>query len=592
MAMGKPFSMQAPEDVAKEYGGNKQSIAKAAQMGILDPTTAVMAGMFIDRMREAQAQEQQQTTTVAEQVFSPKPQPEAVSQMQLAQQGLGGVPTPKMPAGVNMGTPQQPQMTAQMPRGMGATPQAAQMQAMQQKMAPRPSVAGVNQLPMGPGMIPRAASGGLLAFAGGGDVPGYADGELVQNNISSLARRQIEDRERNRQALTAPTFDLTPPTFEDPNFDIGATTKQYMGALDAFLPDGSPRKELMDYYTPEKVTERGEALKTRAGERADQDFWQAVTMGGLTAAANAAPSTGSVVGDIVGTLSQAGVAAMPGIMESKKATREAEDKALAMQEESMVKRLELAVADRQDKIATLTPAFNAAVGAEKTALEKELAKYNAELTVFRAKLDDANAYRRGRKEAEERRQLQTQTDEAAMARTEAQLKGQPKAVELQRRDAIYNDEKNKFAEKNGRLPNKEEDARIFREASEQAAIGTAFALQDMKDRQESLTTARKELAEATSDEALGVAITNDTQFGLGPAHQAVRDNPDDANAQRIYAEAVQAWKESKADEASKRHNVPISALGYGASIDQSQSTGSGALDLGAEAESFGGTIRQ
>jgi hypothetical protein len=119
MAMGKPFSMQAPEDVAKEYGGNKQSIAKAAQMGILDPTTAVMAGMFIDRMREAQAQEQQQTTTVAEQVFSPKPQPEAVSQMQLAQQ--------------------QPQMTAQMPRGMGATPQAAQMQAMQQKMAPRPS---------------------------------------------------------------------------------------------------------------------------------------------------------------------------------------------------------------------------------------------------------------------------------------------------------------------------------------------------------------------------------------------------------------------------------------------------------------------
>jgi len=150
MAMGKPFSMQAPEDVAKEYGGNKQSIAKAAQMGLLDPTTAVMAGMFIDRMREAQAQEQQQTTTVAEQVFNPQPAPQ--------------------------GMPAQPQMTAQMPQGMGATPQAAQMQAMQQKMAPRPSVAGMNQLPMGPGMIPRAASGGLLAFAGGGNVPGYAPG--------------------------------------------------------------------------------------------------------------------------------------------------------------------------------------------------------------------------------------------------------------------------------------------------------------------------------------------------------------------------------------------------------------------------------
>jgi len=87
MAMGKPFSMQAPEDVAKEYGGNKQSIAKAAQMGILDPTTAVMAGMFIDRMREAQAEEQQQTATVAEQVFSPQPAPQSMPQMQLAQQG-------------------------------------------------------------------------------------------------------------------------------------------------------------------------------------------------------------------------------------------------------------------------------------------------------------------------------------------------------------------------------------------------------------------------------------------------------------------------------------------------------------------------
>ena len=181
--MGKPFSMQAPEDVAKEYGGNKQSIAKAAQMGILDPTTAVMAGMFIDRMREAQAQEQQQTTTIAEQVFSPKPAPQ--------------------------GMPAQPQMTAQMPRGMGATPQAAQMQAMQQKMAPRPSVAGMNQLPMGPGMIPRAASGGLLAFAGGGDVPGYAPGgapsrygDLTEEDIIRLENNARLYEEANPSNLS------------------------------------------------------------------------------------------------------------------------------------------------------------------------------------------------------------------------------------------------------------------------------------------------------------------------------------------------------------------------------------------------------
>ena len=164
MAMGKPFSMQAPEDVAKEYGGNKQNIAKAAQMGLLDPTTAVMAGMFIDRMREAQAEEQQQTATVAEQVFSPQPAPQGMPAQPPMPQGMS---QSRMPQGMS-----QPQMTAQMPRGMGATPQAAQMQAMQQKMAPRPSVAGMNQLPMGPGMIPRAASGGLLAFATGGVLEG------------------------------------------------------------------------------------------------------------------------------------------------------------------------------------------------------------------------------------------------------------------------------------------------------------------------------------------------------------------------------------------------------------------------------------
>ena len=372
----------------------------------------------------------------------------------------------------------------------------------------------------------------------------------------------------------------TAPTFEDPNFDIGATTKTYMGALDAFLPDGSPRAELMEYYTPEKVTERGEALKTRAGERADQDFWQAVTMGGLTAAANAEPSTGSVVGDLVGTLSQAGVAAMPGIMESRKATREAEDKALAMQEESIVKRLELAVADRQDKIATLTPAFNAAVGAEKAALEKELAKYNADLTVFRAQLNDANAYLRDRVKSREQDARQTQQIKSS----EKLARSQPPAVEIQRRDAIYNDELNIREERKGSPLTKREKDEVLRFASEQAAIGTTFALQDMKVQQENFNSARKEFAEATTDEALRLAIINDPK--LSSLATAVQKNPNDEKARKTYDDAVQAWKESKAAEASKRYGVPMSSLGYGVS------TGSGALDLGAQAEAFGGTQRK
>ena len=74
MAMTKPYSLQAPEEVAKEYGGDKRRIQQAAAMGIIDPTSAVLAGMFIDRMRGAMAQEQAPMQTVAEQVLSPRPQ--------------------------------------------------------------------------------------------------------------------------------------------------------------------------------------------------------------------------------------------------------------------------------------------------------------------------------------------------------------------------------------------------------------------------------------------------------------------------------------------------------------------------------------
>ena len=54
----KDMSMMSPQDIALEYNGNKQKIAAAAQSGLIDPTAAVMAGMFIDRMRAAAAQEQ------------------------------------------------------------------------------------------------------------------------------------------------------------------------------------------------------------------------------------------------------------------------------------------------------------------------------------------------------------------------------------------------------------------------------------------------------------------------------------------------------------------------------------------------------
>ena len=54
----KPYNLQSPEQIAKDYGGNKQKIAEGMQMGIIDPTAGTLAGMFIDRMRSAAQQEQ------------------------------------------------------------------------------------------------------------------------------------------------------------------------------------------------------------------------------------------------------------------------------------------------------------------------------------------------------------------------------------------------------------------------------------------------------------------------------------------------------------------------------------------------------
>lgn len=152
----KPFNLQAPEAIAKEYGGNKQKIAEAAQRGLLDPTAAVLAGMFIDRMRAAQTQEQVPQQTIAQQVMAPPPPPPP---------GMAGIPS---------------QMPAQ-PMGLGATQEAAAM-GLPAPMMPQgdpammaspmvsptaPPQAGLEALPVPDGDY---AEGGLVAFAQAGPV--------------------------------------------------------------------------------------------------------------------------------------------------------------------------------------------------------------------------------------------------------------------------------------------------------------------------------------------------------------------------------------------------------------------------------------
>jgi hypothetical protein len=190
--MAKPFSIQSPEDIAKEYAGNKQKIAQAMQMGVVDPTAGVLAGMFIDRMRSAQAQEGVPQATVAQQVMG----------------GAPPVPAPPLPAG-----------------GLGATSQAAPPMTPEMGMAPpMPAMPAPQEAPMGMAdgglamlPVPDAmfdeptnggySGGGIVAFSDGGDI----------------------DLERLRRAIL----------MQESGGDYGVMNREGSGAMGAyqFMPD-------------------------------------------------------------------------------------------------------------------------------------------------------------------------------------------------------------------------------------------------------------------------------------------------------------------------------------------------------------------
>lgn len=153
----KAFGIQSPESLAKEYGGNKQKIAKAVQLGILDPTAAVLAGMFIDRVRNAAQEEQGPQTTVAQQV-------------------LGGQP-PAPPQGPPPGPPQAGlQAAAPPPMRMAYGGQVG----VSNNQVPEPAMErGLDGIPIPDNMFDYAG-GGMVAFGSGGDVQRFAPGGQME----------------------------------------------------------------------------------------------------------------------------------------------------------------------------------------------------------------------------------------------------------------------------------------------------------------------------------------------------------------------------------------------------------------------------
>jgi hypothetical protein len=185
----KQFSLQSPEQIAKDYGGNKQKIAQAASMGMVDPTAAVLAGMFIDRMRSAQMQEQQPQGTVAQQVFQPQQAPQGTAPQ--------GAPPP-------MGAP---------PMGappMGAPPMGAPpMGAPPPPQPPGMAMGGLMDLSVPDDMFEEPvmdaenfAGGGLVAFAAGGEADDeeYGIGDLMRQMFTPTAAEQKASYEALRGA--------------------------------------------------------------------------------------------------------------------------------------------------------------------------------------------------------------------------------------------------------------------------------------------------------------------------------------------------------------------------------------------------------
>jgi len=201
----KPYRIQSPEDIAKDYGGNKQKIAQAMQLGVVDPTAGVLAGMFIDRMRSAQMQEMAPKPTVAQQVMGGAPSAPPLAG------GLGAT-SPAAPPMAPMGAPA-PQTIVDNSLEDEITPQFAGGGLYE---APYMKDGGLSELPIPDGMFDENrdgsyAGGGIVAFANGGmsnlyDSVEYWESGGDQKAVSPKGARGV--------------MQLMPGTMRDPGFGV------------------------------------------------------------------------------------------------------------------------------------------------------------------------------------------------------------------------------------------------------------------------------------------------------------------------------------------------------------------------------------
>lgn len=265
----KPYRIQSPEDIAKDYGGNKQKIAQAMQMGVVDPTAGVLAGMFIDRMRSAQAQEMAPKPSVAQQVMGGPP-----AQAPLAQTGGLGATAPASPPMAPQGgpgMPPPPQAPMQAPPGMAAGGLYE---------APYMKDGGLSEIPLPDTMFDENRDG---SYAGGGIVAFPTGGEVKENE---------------EIVLTAPMG----------RYGFGATFGQNMDLIGKYAPQ-------KDVYGKKLTAMYEDVMSPEAQKkRRKQDMWTSLAELGFGIASSKSPT-------LLGAIGEAGAKSAPAMAERAKERR-------------------------------------------------------------------------------------------------------------------------------------------------------------------------------------------------------------------------------------------------------------------------------
>ena len=238
----RPYNLQSPEQIAKDYGGNKQKIAEAMQMGILDPTAGTMAGMFIDRMRSAAQMEAAPQQTVAEQVFAPPAPPQPPMG---ASAGLGATPEAAAMPPMDAAPPQEMPPQGEMP-----------MMAEGGMVPPYASGGGLSDMPLPDGMFDEPSNGGFSDGYAGGGLVAFAAGDMVDDVEET-------DGQRFERLVT----ELIPGTSVTSRRRSAADNARVGGARNSFHMTDQAR----DFVPPRgmSLTEFGGKLKKLLGEGTD-----------------------------------------------------------------------------------------------------------------------------------------------------------------------------------------------------------------------------------------------------------------------------------------------------------------------------------